>query len=120
MIDRLVPGQYVLTVSLPGFETLTREFVTAGADEPPLRLVLGLSSVQDSVVVRGTVLNYANAIAAKRADDRIVDAFGADEIPRSRASAGSACSSNCPRRTLTPAASTCGATCFLADRCRPL
>lgn len=82
VIDKVIPGQYVVTVSLPGFETLTREAVTAGAEVAPLRVVLAVSSVQDAVVVRGTALNYANAIAAKRADDRVVDTFGADEIGR--------------------------------------
>jgi TonB-dependent receptor len=78
----LPPGMYAVTVSLSGFETLVRESVTLGSgDNAPLQLVLRVS-VTDTVVVRGTARNYADAIAGKRAADGVVDMFSADEIGR--------------------------------------
>jgi TonB-dependent receptor len=78
----LQAGTYTLVVSLPGFETLTRESVIVGEDEAQVQLVLMVSSVRDSVVVRGTARNFADAVAGKRAADGVVDVFSADEIGR--------------------------------------
>ncbi|HXG90364.1 MAG TPA: TonB-dependent receptor [Vicinamibacterales bacterium] len=81
--DQLVPGSYGLTVTLSGFETLARETVeVVGAEQTRLTLVLRVSAMQDSVVVRGTALNYASSVAGKRAADGVVDMFNADEIGR--------------------------------------
>lgn len=82
-IQPVPPGTYVLSVSMSGFEALTLEsvVVTAGA-RTSLDLRLEVSGLEDTVVVRGTARNYADAVAAKRSDDRVVDAFSADEIGR--------------------------------------
>src|SRR5262245_6958231 len=60
-IAGLTQGRYVLTVSLGGFETLTREEVDTSNGAVPLRLVLKVSGLQDSIVVRGTARNVASS-----------------------------------------------------------
>src|SRR5262245_30705285 len=81
--DQLVPGSYRLTVTLAGFETLTRDAVDVGeAGGSRLTLVMRISSLSDSVTVRGTALNFASSVAGKRAADGVVDMFNADEIGR--------------------------------------
>ena len=81
-IAGLAAGPYAVTVTLGGFETLTREAVQAGSQSEPLRMIMKVSSLQDSVVVRGTARNVASSIAGKRAADGVVDMFSADEIGR--------------------------------------
>src|SRR5262245_46290959 len=78
----LVPGRYGISVSLSGFETLTREAVDAGTSIEPLRLTMRMSTLAESVVVRGTARNVANSIAGKRAADGVVDMVSTDEIGR--------------------------------------
>lgn len=81
--DQLLPGSYTLTVTLSGFETLQQEAVdVADGGQTRLSLVLKVSSLQDSVIVRGSALNFASSIAGKRAADGVVDMFNADEIGR--------------------------------------
>ena len=81
-IAGLAPGRYALKVTLAGFETLEREAVDVdGGDQPP-RLVMNVSALQDSVVVRGTARNVDNSIAGKRAADGVVDMVSTDEIGR--------------------------------------
>ncbi len=77
----LVPGPYALTVTLSGFETLVREGVTANGPAP-LTLVMKVSSLRDSVVVRGTARNVASSIAGKRAADGVMDMVSTDEMGR--------------------------------------
>src|SRR4030095_13234971 len=81
--DQLAPGSYQLTATLSGFQTLERGAVDVGAgDTTRVTLSVRLSTVRDSVVVRGTARNFASAIAGKRAADGVVDMFNADEIGR--------------------------------------
>jgi TonB-dependent receptor len=81
--DQLVPGSYTITATLAGFEELQRSAVDVGSGETTqVSLALKVSSVRDSVVVRGTALNFASSIAGKRAADGVVDMFNADEIGR--------------------------------------
>jgi TonB-dependent receptor len=81
--DQLVPGSYTVTAMLAGFETLVRSAVDVGpGDTTRLNLTLQVSSLEDSVTVRGTALNFASSIAGKREADGVVDMFNADEIGR--------------------------------------
>jgi TonB-dependent receptor len=81
--DQLVPGSYTITASLAGFQELQRGAVDVGSGETTqVTLALKVSSVSDSVVVRGTAFNFASSIAGKRAADGVVDMFNADEIGR--------------------------------------
>jgi hypothetical protein len=73
------PGPYILTVELSGFSPLIREAVDANG---PLTLVMRVSSVTDSIVVRGTARNVASSVAGKRAADGVVDMVSTDEIGR--------------------------------------
>jgi TonB-dependent receptor len=84
-VSGLPPGSYALTVTLSGFETLTREALQAnGPATPvtPVTLVMKLSTLRDSVVVRGTARNVVNSIAGKRAADGIMDMVSTDEMGR--------------------------------------
>lgn len=80
-IPGLGPSSHVLTVTLSGFEPLTRESVDAARPDL-LTLVLQVSALSDSVVVRGTARNVASSIAGKRAADGVVDMVNTDEIGR--------------------------------------
>lgn len=81
--DRLLPGSYTLTITLSGFEPLSRDAVDVGdGGQTRLDLVLRVSTLQDSVIVRGTARNFASSVAGKRAADGVVDMFNADEIGR--------------------------------------
>ena len=82
-VTGLAAGSYALSVVLPGFTTLTNEAVEVTEGQTrSLNLVLKVSPLEDSVIVRGTARNYASAIAGKRAADGVVDMFSADEIGR--------------------------------------
>jgi TonB-dependent receptor len=80
-IAGLTPGPYVVTATLAGFETLVVEAVQANGPKP-MTLVMKVSSLQDSVVVRGTARNVANSIAGKRAADGVMDMVSTDEMGR--------------------------------------
>ena len=81
--DQLAPGSYTITASLAGFQDLQRSAVDVGpGDTTQVNFELQVSSISDSVVVRGTALNFASSIAGKRAADGVVDMFNADEIGR--------------------------------------
>jgi TonB-dependent receptor len=81
--DQLVPGSYVMTASLAGFQDVERGAIDVGNGETTqVNLALKVSSISDSVVVRGTALNFASSIAGKRSADGVVDMFNADEIGR--------------------------------------
>lgn len=81
--DQLVPGSYTISVTLSGFETVNRSGVDVGnGGETRLELVMKVSALTDSVVVRGTARNFASSVAGKRAADGVVDMFNADEIGR--------------------------------------
>ncbi|MBA3271761.1 MAG: carboxypeptidase regulatory-like domain-containing protein, partial [Acidobacteria bacterium] len=81
--DQMLPGSYAVSVSLSGFESLTRDGVDVGdGGQVRVELVLRVSTLRDEVIVRGTALNYASSIAGKRAADGVVDMFNADEIGR--------------------------------------
>ncbi len=81
--DQLRPGSYTITVTLSGFETVTRDGIDVGdGGRTRLDLVMRVSTVTDSVVVRGTARNFASSVAGKRAADGVVDMFNADEIGR--------------------------------------
>ena len=81
--DQLVPGSYTIIASLPAFQDVERSAVDVGSGETTqANLVLQLSGVRDSVVVRGTAANFASSIAGKRAADGVVDMVNADEIGR--------------------------------------
>jgi TonB-dependent receptor len=81
--DQLVPGSYTITATLAGFQELARGAIDVGTGQTThVTLAMKLSSVRDSVVVRGTALNFASSIAGKRAADGVVDMFNADEIGR--------------------------------------
>lgn len=83
LVDQLVPGSYTVTASLSGFQPVERSGVDVGSGGTTrLTLMLKVSGVEDSVVVRGTALNFASSIAGKRAADGVVDMFNADEIGR--------------------------------------
>lgn len=83
VVDQLLPGSYGVSVTLSGFEPATRDAVDVGdGGVTRLDLVLRLSTVTDSVVVRGTAANFASSVAGKRAADGVVDMFNADEIGR--------------------------------------
>src|SRR5262245_11223357 len=72
----LLPGSYSVTISLSGFDTFSREALEVSEGRTVNeRFVLKVSSLTDSVVVRGTALNYASAIAGKRTADGVVDMF---------------------------------------------
>ncbi len=74
--DRLLPGSYTLTITLSGFEPLSRDAVDVGdGGQTRLDLVLRVSTLQDSVIVRGTARNFASSVAGKRAADGVVDMF---------------------------------------------
>jgi TonB-dependent receptor len=82
-LDGLQSGSYFLTATLAGFETLTKESVDViGGQTLPLRLVMKVSALQDSVTVKGTAFNYASSISGKRMADGIVDMFNTDEMGR--------------------------------------
>jgi TonB-dependent receptor len=82
-VDRLLAGSYALTASLAGFETLTNESVLVVEGQTvSLALVMKVSTLADSVTVRGTAFNYASSIAGKRMADGVVDMFNTDEIGR--------------------------------------
>lgn len=78
----LAPGPYAITVTLSGFDTLIREAVEANGRPVALTLVMKVSSLRDSVVVRGTARSVASAIAGKRAADGVVDMVSTDEMGR--------------------------------------
>src|SRR5262245_54894574 len=80
-VSGLTPGTYALTIALSGFDTLVVEAVEANGPKP-LTLVMKVSSLTESVVVRGTARNVANSIAGKRAADGVVDMVSTDEIGR--------------------------------------
>jgi TonB-dependent receptor len=81
--DQLVPGSYTVSVTLTGFEPLTRDAVdVSDGGATTIDLVMRVSTITDAVVVRGTAANFANSVAGKRAADGVVDMVNADEIGR--------------------------------------
>jgi TonB-dependent receptor len=81
--DQLVPGSYTITATLAGFQDVERSAVDVGSGETTqINLALKVSSIRDSVVVRGTAANFASSVAGKRQADGVVDMFNADEIGR--------------------------------------
>ena len=80
-ITGLAAGPYAVTVTLSGFETLTREAVEVNG-ATTVSLVMKVSSLKDSVVVRGTARTVANSIAGKRAADGVMDMVSTDEMGR--------------------------------------
>jgi len=82
-VEQLPPGSYTVTATLAGFEELERSAVDVGPGETTrVNLSLKVSSIRDSVTVRGTALNFASSVAGKRSADGVVDMFNADEIGR--------------------------------------
>lgn len=80
--DLLVPGSYSIVATLSGFQEGRRDAVDVGSGRiVEISLTLRLST-EDSVVVRGTALNFASSVAGKRSADGVVDVFNADEIGR--------------------------------------
>lgn len=79
----LPPGGYTVSVSLTGFQTLSRDGLSlAPGQTMSLSLVLEVSGVAEAVTVRGTALNYASSVTGKRQADGIVDLFNTDEMGR--------------------------------------
>lgn len=83
MVDGLRSGVYRVTTTLSGFESQSREGVELGAGATVrMDVVLKVSRLTDSVIVRGTARNFASSVAGKRAADGVVDMVNADEIGR--------------------------------------
>jgi TonB-dependent receptor len=81
-VSGLAAGPYAITVTLSGFETLSREAVEADGAATAVSLVMKVSSLRDSVVVRGTARTVINSIAGKRAADGVMDMVSTDEMGR--------------------------------------